>query len=144
MHFPARITHDGRYTVAIFPDCPGCATAAGPGEDILAEAAEALEGWLEVSLEYGEFPARPRRRRRGRFIDVPVPAALAVRIALRWKRQDLGLTQAEFGKRLGITRQAIHLFEAKGANPRLDTLEKIADALGVDLEINFRERKRAS
>jgi DNA-binding XRE family transcriptional regulator/predicted RNase H-like HicB family nuclease len=144
MHYLATVTREGRYLLAHFPDCPGCQTFARPRENIITEAAEALHGWLESHLDFGEAPPRPRGRARGKTIQVPVPAALAIRLALRWKRQDLGLTQAEFGKRLGVTRQAIHLFEAKGANPRLDTLEKIADALGVDLEINFRERKRAS
>ena len=37
---------------------------------------------------------------------------------LRWARQQRRLSQTEFGKQLGVTRQQVHLFESKGANPR--------------------------
>ena len=141
MHYWARLTHEGRHLLAEFPDCPGCQTFARANEDIATEAAEALIGWLESHLAHGEAPPKPVARARGRGLLVPVPATLAVRLQLRWARQERGLSQAEFGKRLGVTRQQVNLFEAKGANPRLTSLERIAASLGLEVEITFRDRE---
>ncbi|MBI3568724.1 MAG: type II toxin-antitoxin system HicB family antitoxin [Gemmatimonadetes bacterium] len=141
MHYWARLSREGRHTLAEFPDCPGCQTFARAGEDIANEAAEALTGWLESHLAHGEAPPEPKARARGRGILVPVPATLAVRLQLRWARQARRLSQAEFGKRLGVTRQQVHLFESRGTNPRLTSLERIATSLGLELELVFRERK---
>lgn len=141
MHYWARLTHEGRHLLAEFPDCSGCQTFARANEDIATEAAEALIGWLESHLAHGEAPPKPKARARGRGLLVPVPATLAVRLQLRWARQERGLSQAEFGKRLGVTRQQVNLFEAKGANPRLMSLERIAASLGLEVEIAFRDRE---
>ena len=62
MEYPVLLTTEGNKTLATFPDCPGCQTFAEPGEDILALAQEALEGWLEVGLEDGEAPPRPSEK----------------------------------------------------------------------------------
>lgn len=47
-------------------------------------------------------------------------------------RKDLGLTQKELGKRLGITQSAVGQFE-KSDNLNQNTLRKIADALEIPL-----------
>ena len=80
MRYPAVITKDGRSTVAVFPDCPGCATQADPGERIEDQAAEALQGWLEAHLITGDVPPRPPRRApKGKTLLVEIPARLAVK-----------------------------------------------------------------
>ncbi|MBO0947516.1 helix-turn-helix domain-containing protein [Fibrella forsythiae] len=48
-----------------------------------------------------------------------------------------GLTQKEFGEKLGLTRSVIGGYELGKQNLTVDTLKKIADALGVDLNINL-------
>lgn len=81
MHYPAILTREGRYTLAEFPDCPGCQTFAEPGYDLIALAQDALAGWLEVHLEDGHAPPQPSARVRTskgvRSILVPVPSKLA-------------------------------------------------------------------
>lgn len=141
MHYWARLAREGRHILAEFPDCPGCQTFARGKDDIAGEATDALVGWLESHLANGEAPPAPKSRPRGRGLLIPVPATLAVRLQLRWARQRGGLSQAEFGKRLGVTRQQVHLFESKGTNPRLTSLERIATSLGLELDIAFRARE---
>ena len=51
---------------------------------------------------------------------------------IREVRQRLNLTQAEFGKRLGLKKLSVVRYEA-GAVSRLDVLRKIADVGGVTL-----------
>jgi len=48
-------------------------------------------------------------------------------------RKERGLTQKQLGERLGISQAAIGQFESNKANPKIDTIQKIADALNVSL-----------
>lgn len=85
--YPAVITTEGRHTLAEFPDCPGCQTFIEPGEDILAIAQEALEGWLESYLAHGEAPPAPsvyvRVPTGSTVLRVPVSPALAADLQQR-------------------------------------------------------------
>lgn len=139
MRYPAVITKEGRYTVAVFPGCPGCATQADPGERIEDQAAEALQGWLEAHLVTGDIAPRPTRKApKGKTLWVEVPTRLAVKLYLRWERADAGLTQAELARRAGVSQQAIAKLEHPKANPTIETLERVAAALGVRVEVAFR------
>ena len=141
MQYSALVTKEGKQTLAEFPGCPGCQTFADPGEDIAERAEEALAGWLEAHLASGQAPPEPKRVRskgRGRTIDVPVPAKLAVKLALRWARKRAGLTQAEVAKRAGLSQPAVARLEDPDYNPTLDMLERVATALGTRLEVDLK------
>ena len=141
MYYTAIITKEGRQTLADFPGCPGCQTFADPGEEIGERAAEALMGWLEAHLVSGQAPPEPktvRTKGRARALQVPVPAKLAVKLALRWARLRAGLTQAELARRAGLSQPAVARLEDPDHNPTLDMLERVAAALGVRLEIGLR------
>ena len=51
------------------------------------------------------------------------------------KRKELGLTQKELADASNLTQSVIARMESKKAVPQLDTLLKVVDALGCDLEI---------
>src|SRR2546430_41628 len=139
MKYSALVTKEGKQTLAEFPQCPGCQTFADPGEDIAARAQEALEGWLEANLASGQAPPEPqklRARGRVRILDVPVPAKLAVKLALRWARKRAGLTQAKLARRAGLSQPAVARLEDPDYNPTLDMLERVAAALGTRLEVD--------
>lgn len=51
------------------------------------------------------------------------------------KRKALGLTQKELADASHLTQSAIARMESKKAVPQLDTLLKVVDALGCDIEI---------
>jgi predicted RNase H-like HicB family nuclease/DNA-binding XRE family transcriptional regulator len=141
MQYAARISKEGRKTLIDFPDCPGCQTFADPREDVLDVAREALEGWLETHLEDGDAPPRPgaaaRRGRGDKVILVRIDPSLAIRLAIRWARQDANLSQGELAKRVGVSRQQISLLEAQGGNVTVGTLLKVASALGQELDVSF-------
>jgi transcriptional regulator with XRE-family HTH domain len=65
-------------------------------------------------------------------------AQIAGQVAER--RQRLGLSQAELARRCGTTQSAIARLERGGRPPRIDTLLRIADALGSDLVVELRPR----
>ena len=52
-------------------------------------------------------------------------------------RTEAGLTQAELADRMGTTQSAIARMEGGGSRPSLDTLEKLARAVGADLVVGF-------
>lgn len=134
--FPAVITREGRRTLAEFPNCPGCQTFAEPGQSIEEQAHEALEGWLGAHLVTGDIPPRPPRRApAGKVIWVEVAARLVAKLDLRWARRSAGLTQAQLAKRAKVSQQAIAKIEHPDSNPTLETLDKVARALGARLDV---------
>ena len=50
-------------------------------------------------------------------------------------RVDAGLTQAELAARMGTTQSAIARMEGGGTRPTLETLERVAGAVGQDLVV---------
>jgi transcriptional regulator with XRE-family HTH domain len=50
-------------------------------------------------------------------------------------RSDAGLTQAELATRMGTTQSAIARMEGGGTRPTLETLEKLAAAVGSELVV---------
>lgn len=149
MEYVATLSKEGRRTLISFPDCPGCETFAERGEDLNAVAREALEGWLEAHLVTGDVPPIPSTRQRSRarshrnVVAIGIDPTLALRLTLRWARQARGLSQGELAKLTGVTRQQISLLEAPDTNPTLTTLQKVADALGMDLQISLKPRSAA-
>ena len=134
MRYPAIVTKEGKFTLAEFPDCPGCQTFVEAVGSIATRAAEALEGWLETSLEFGDAPERPSKRtsapKGGAVLWVPVPPKLAAALEIRWARRAAHLSQTELGKLVGVTQQQIAKLERATGNLSLETLEKVAHALG--------------
>ena len=54
-------------------------------------------------------------------------------------RTEAGLTQAELADRMGTTQSAVARIEGGGTKPSLDTLEKLAAAVGQELVVGFGE-----
>lgn len=59
--------------------------------------------------------------------------AEAIGERMRKIRNDRGLTQKELGQKAGIAEPTIRRYELGKLNPKIGTLRKIADALGVDV-----------
>ena len=139
MRYPAVVTKEGRNTLAEFPTCPGCQTFAPPGHSIEHEAKEALELWLETQLQERMLPARPPRTfkaRKGAVLWIPVEPKLAVKLELRWMRDDLGLTQSELARLAGVSQPAIAQLESPDSNPTIDTLSRVARAMGAQIDFH--------
>lgn len=140
MHYVAYISKEGRHTLAEFPDCPGCQTFSD-GEDLAEVAREALEGWLEAHLVDGKVPPRPVEHtgapKGASVARVGIRPGLAAALQIRWARSDAGLTQGALGKMAGVSQQQIAKLENPDENPSLETLAKVARALGLEVNIGF-------
>jgi len=60
----------------------------------------------------------------------------AVGDMVRDARRRSGYTQAQLASASGTTQSAIARLEAPGANPRLETLEKVLRAMGFSLKLS--------
>src|SRR5262249_58543688 len=97
---------------------------------------EAQGGCLDPTPLWGGAPPQPSTKKlRGKVLWVEVPAGLAVKLLIRWARNDAGLTQAQLAKRAKVTQQMIAKLENPNYNPTLEALETIASALGARLEL---------
>jgi len=56
-------------------------------------------------------------------------------------RKALGISQKEIADSLGVSRPNIGRFEKPDYNPTIDMIVKVADQLGLDVEINFIKRE---
>jgi len=54
---------------------------------------------------------------------------------IRAWRDHIGITQRELAARIGVSQAAVAKLEKPTAKPRRATLEKIAEALGISIEI---------
>lgn len=68
-------------------------------------------------------------------------AARAHRIGeeVRRLREQRGLSQRQLGERMGVAQSVIARLEAGGVEPTLATLDRVAAALDVALDIHFAE-----
>lgn len=57
--------------------------------------------------------------------------AKEIGIGIKNARLTVGITQAELARRLGVTPQAISQYERGEKKPKIETIKKIEDALGV-------------
>jgi predicted RNase H-like HicB family nuclease/DNA-binding XRE family transcriptional regulator len=146
MHYDAYVSREGKHLLVEFPDCPGCQTFADSADALADAAQEALEGWLEAHLVDGQIPPRPISRSvappQKRLARIPVRVGLAAALTIRWARQDSGLSQKALGNRAGVKQQQIAKLEDPDENPTLETLEKVAKALGLSLHVELEEHAR--
>lgn len=135
MEYFAKITRarGGGFSV-VFADCPGCQTCGDSLEEAKAMARDALDGWLVAHLTSGKAPPRPKIST-GTAVHVAPRVASAVQF--RWARQQLGLTQPQLATRIGVPQRQIAKVEDPLADPSLRTLEKVARALGLRLDVSL-------
>ncbi|HYP76635.1 MAG TPA: type II toxin-antitoxin system HicB family antitoxin [Polyangiaceae bacterium] len=134
MFYRATVSKSGKSWLVSFADCEGCLTQGDSRAEAIENAHEALEGWLEAHLALGNAPPRPRARK-GDAIEV-APQLSAV-LQIRWRRAEMELTQGQLAKRAGVSQQQIAKLEDPDGNPTVATLQKIAGALGLRLELNL-------
>ena len=89
------------------------------------------------------------RRHRGRLEDVPrkdvwptnrpIPKPIVCCDIIREARLRAGLTLEHIAERIGCSWQTVHYLEnPKRSNPTVKTLQRFADALGMELRIELR------
>lgn len=137
MNYIGKIEKEGGATLVSFPDAPGCQTFGDTPEEARAMAKEAIEGWLETQLGVGRLPPRPKYA--GPGMTVHLAPELALKLELRWARDEAGLTQTQLAKRVGVTQQRIAALENPDAEVKLSTAARVLEALGRSLDVTTRK-----
>lgn len=70
--------------------------------------------------------------------------ALMLGMRVRELREAAGLSQSELARRTGTRQPNIARLEAGGGMPKLETLQRVAAALDMELEVSFRPAKRTT
>ena len=75
--------------------------------------------------------------RRGRNYHLVAPDLdVTLPLLVLWARKSRGLTRLQMAHALGVTQQAYRKLEVPGkSNPRLKTLSRLLNALGLTLEL---------
>jgi predicted RNase H-like HicB family nuclease len=105
---------------AYVPDLPGCVSSSKTRRGIERLIREAIVFHLEGLAEDGVEP--------------PVPSNGIV-ANLRAKRIELGVTQSEMARRLGISQTHISVLENGVKIPSIERVEAYAAALGLQLSL---------
>ena len=143
MQYPAYVRRERDRRLVSFPDCPGCDTFSEPGEDVYGVAHEALETWLEGVLATRDVPPLPgmieheAERTRDQLMMVTVGPLLSARVQIRHRREEFGVSQQQLASAVGVSQQAIAKIESPDANVRLETLERVAAALALQVDLNL-------
>ena len=67
-----------------------------------------------------------------------------LRETVRRRRAELGITQAQLAERAGVQQPAVARFETGGTMPTIPMLERLADVLGLRLNVEFIPPRKAS
>lgn len=134
--YPARIVYDREdkaYNVS-FPDLPGCFTYGETLDVAMKNAKEAVTGYLE-SMDLRKLPIPEPSKLIGEDICFIEPEKhVAFALWLKKKRKELGYTQEEIAKSLGIAYQTYQRFEDPSrSNPTLKTITKLERVLNEKL-----------
>ena len=105
---------------AYVPDLPGCVSTSKTRRGIERLIREAIVFHLEGMAEDGIAPPEPS-------------SGLVAR--LRAKRIELGITQSEIARRLGISQNHVSVLENGVKTPSIERVEAYASALGVRLSL---------
>ena len=57
------------------------------------------------------------------------------------RRQFLNLRQEDLSEMSGIATKTIHLIESGSGNPSIETLEKLATVLGMELKLKIKKMR---
>lgn len=118
-----------------FPELEGCLTEGHTLDEALANAKEALGGWLSARCDRDLNIPKPTKRKSRNFYAIEVNLTVAFVIRLRRLRMKRGLSQAQVAKRLEISQQAYAKLEMPlKANPSLQTIQRISNVLDADVD----------
>jgi DNA-binding XRE family transcriptional regulator len=99
----------------------------------MAEKRVTVDDWLKEELRDEGFRLRWNERE----------AAYKVAGELIRLRKKQGLSQTEVARRAGMKQPAIARLESGAVKPTLDTIQRVAHALGREVEINLVRPVRA-
>ena len=126
------------FYLAEFPELEGCLTEGSSKAKALANAKEALEGWLASHCDRNLLIPEPKARKSSIYYPVTVGVRVSFPIMLRKARKKKKLSQRQMAERLSVSQQAYAKLETPlKSNPALATVQKLSEALSLNFEFKL-------
>lgn len=134
--WPVDVLEEADGVTITSPDIPELVTCDATIPRALDAATDALVTALSFYTDQGQALPKPSPAR-GRPL-VTAPALVAAKLALHEAMVQLGLSNAELGRRLGMDEKAVRRLRDPLHGSRIETLETALQALGRRLEVVVR------
>ena len=136
--YPVILTKDENDTViAQFPDVQEAITVGADKSNALDWAQDALvvalTGYMEERRDIPQ-PSKPKKDQKS----VPLPAQVAMKLAIYQSMRDQGITQAALGECIGVDGRQIRRILDLDHNTSLSQLVRALKCLGKELVIDIR------
>jgi antitoxin HicB len=128
--YPATFRKDaaGRFLVR-FPDFPRAATDGANLREAMEEAIDCVGSSVAFLMAHKQEVPKPAAIKRGQKL-VPVPLWIAPKLALYWRMGDLGLSNAELARRLGVRETIIRRMLDPDHATKAEKLQAAVELLG--------------
>ena len=138
MNYAAKIEKDKDMGFVVsFPDLPNVNAFGDTQEVALKQAKDALDGAMECDLDLGNTMILPKTMPDSDKGLYPVELSPRIEIAYKLFEARRGQKKSDVARRANITPQAYQRFETPKGSPSIETLYKLAHALGKQLVIEF-------
>jgi antitoxin HicB len=119
---------DGRWLVG-FPAFPAAHTDGTDAIEAMEEAIDCLGSSIAFAMADKADVPKPSRVKRGRK-SVPVPLWIVAKLALYWAIRDLGMSQSELARRLGVRETVVRRMLDPNHDTRPEKIQAALVALG--------------
>jgi antitoxin HicB len=127
--------HDGRIAVR-FPDFPGSNTDGANEAEAMSEAVDCLGSAIAFAMaDKVEIP-KPSRLKRGQKL-VPVPFWIVAKLALYWAIREIGVSQSELARRLGVRETVVRRMLDPNHDTRPEKIQAALHALGKRILVAY-------
>ena len=133
-HFKVHAEESGFWAECL--ELTGCSTQGDTREQLVTNAEEALNLYLEEAEDSLVVHPLPRSIQGEDVIEVPVDPQLALSVVLRRLRTEHHFTQKEVADRLGMKSTFSYQRLERRSNPSLSTLKKLKEVF-PDLSLDY-------
>lgn len=128
--YPAIFRRDdeGRFVLS-FPDFPAAHTDGANENEAMEEAIDCLGSNIAFAMAAKAALPRPSPLKRGQRL-VPVPLWIVGKLALYWAVREIGISQSELARRLGVRETIVRRMLDPSHDTRPEKIQAALEALG--------------
>jgi antitoxin HicB len=132
--YPVKLSRDGKFLMATFPDIPEAHTQGDSVEDALAMAKDALETALDFYFDERRIVPSPSKPKRGQYV-IELPLSVSAKVLLLNEMLHQKVRPAELARRLKTTPQEVNRLTNIRHISRIDGIASAMKVLGKTLEV---------
>jgi antitoxin HicB len=132
--YPVKLSRDGKFLMATFPDIPEAHTQGDSVEDALAMAKDALETALDFYFDERRIVPSPSKPKRGQYV-IELPLSVSAKVLLLNEMLHQKVRPAELARRLKTTPQEVNRLTNIRHISRIEGIASAMKVLGKTLEV---------